>query len=116
MRRPTVNRGASLAAALLLAPAGAGATDAAAQGATPRFTVSSQVTQVSIEGGGTLFTLMAEPRCASPRYEIAADHPRLDHLTALVLAAVASGRSVTVRDAACLAAGGAAVGALSIER
>mgnify|MGYP006286605337 FL=1 len=117
MRRPTVFLSAALAVALLLGPAGAGATDAASpQNTTPRFTVSSQVTQVSVRGGGTHFTLMAEPRCASPSYEIAADHPRLDHLTALLLAAVASARSVTVHDAACLGEGGAAVASMSIDR
>ena len=115
MHRSTLSRAAILAAAILPglgAPAGAEET----AGAKPSFTVSSQVLEVSVTEAGASFTLQAEPRCRSPRYEIDPAHAQHDTMTALVLAALAAGRSVTVRDAVCQDDGGARVAAISMLR
>lgn len=109
---------AAFAASLLLASgpvALAQSDDAAAK--TPQFTVSSGVKRVYVELDRTVFTLDAEPRCRDPRYEFPETHPRFDQLTALLLAAVAAGKSVTIEDAVCLEeTGRAGVGRMYIDR
>lgn len=103
-----------LRAAIVLfvaATAGLSPTDASA------FEKSGRVTVVYIEGNRTVFGLDAPKSCPDGHYHIESDNPRQDHLTLLVISALAGGRRVTVRGAVCQAHanGRAVVGDMFID-
>jgi len=70
--------------------------------------IIARVTYTGTFGDGRLYvgldSLVNEPGCPLPRFDVPATHPQIKTFIATALAAAASGRKVTVKASGCLGA------------